>query len=62
MEDLETRVGYKTISVLLKEVNKYIDLFTINGEYKGDLKYIQIKKDFDKYMLTSSNNKIQVVK
>ena len=40
MTDIETRVGYRTISVLKKEIEKYIKAFTVDDKYEGELGYL----------------------
>ena len=49
MENLETRVGYATTSFLERETRKYIIANTKNGQYIGDIKYIQILNELNSY-------------
>ena len=49
---IETRVGYATTSFLEKETRDYIIANTINGEYKGDPKYLDIMESLKKYNQT----------
>jgi hypothetical protein len=39
-ENLETRAGYKTLSILKDQTEDYIRTFTIDHKYKGELKYL----------------------
>ena len=49
MENLETKVGYATTSFLERETRKYVAANTKNGEYIGDIKYIQILNELNSY-------------
>ncbi len=40
MENVETRVGYKTVSILRDMLSEYIEAYTINGKYYGDSYFI----------------------
>ena len=48
-ETIETKVGYATTSFLERETRKYIVANTKNGEYVGDIKYIQILNELNSY-------------
>ena len=48
--NLETRVGYKTISILQDEITKYIKAYTTNGRYKGDVKYLILHQEYERYL------------
>ena len=48
-DSLDTRVGHRTTSVLREEIKKYIISNTVNGEYEGELKYLQIYEELCKY-------------
>ena len=36
----ETRVGYRTTAILEEMCRDYISAHTVNGRYKGDVKYL----------------------
>ena len=40
ISNLETRVGYKTLSIMRDMIIDYISAYTINGKYKGELHYL----------------------
>ena len=48
--NLETRVGYKTISVLKDLTKEYIITNTINGVYEGDTHYITLFQELHEYL------------
>jgi len=48
-ETLDTRVGHATTSFLQEETQKYIELNTVDGVYRGEPKYLQIYKSLQEY-------------
>ncbi|MEK6932507.1 MAG: hypothetical protein AABW56_01790 [Nanoarchaeota archaeon] len=49
-ENIETRVGYKTISILRDILSEYIGAHTIDGEYKGDSHYLYCYFKFNSFL------------
>lgn len=50
-ENIETRVGYKTISLLNDALKDYIKAFTEdNGVYRGDVYFLYLFSKFDLYL------------
>jgi len=50
MVDLESRVGFKTISVLKGLVEEYIRVNTLDGLYVVEVKYLKLFEEYDKYL------------
>jgi hypothetical protein len=48
--NLETRAGYKAVSVLKDIVKEYIINNTENGKYKGELHYLNLYKQYARYL------------
>lgn len=49
-ENLEVRVGFRTISLLRDEIKEYLRAHTINGRYFGKLHYLQMLAQFNDYL------------
>jgi len=49
-ENMETRVGYRAISILKDELGEYIKAFTIDGIYEGGVYFLYLFSRFDSYL------------
>jgi len=47
---LETRVGYKTLSVLYAQLEDYITAYTVNRRYVGDVHYLLQAQSIGEYL------------
>ena len=47
---LETRVGYMAVSILKDLTLDYIEAFTINNKYLGELHYLIMYQQFERYL------------
>jgi len=50
MENLETRVGFMAVDVLLQLCKEYIDLHTKDGKYFGNVSVLHKYKSHLKYL------------
>lgn len=49
-ENLETRVGYRAMSVIKDELEAYVRRHTYNGRYHGDVDYLHQLKEAIAYL------------
>jgi len=54
MMGIETRVGYKSISVVNEIIKDYITKNTINNKYVGDVHYLRLYSQYKSYLQSSS--------
>ena len=49
-ENIETRVGYKSLSIIRDALYEYIIAHTIDGKYKGDSHYLYCYSKFSSFL------------
>jgi hypothetical protein len=53
----ETRVGFVTIDLLCREIEKYINLHVVDGKYIGKVEYLDLYCQFQEYLRSGIDGK-----